>query len=116
MNYKTPFYLFVCFENQDRSPFAAAVCRKMARERGLEIKVSSAGISSNAITRITNELVEDADKIFVMEEYMGRKIIKEYGQNPKKIVCWDIDDEYEPTGKTWIEDIRGRLDEFLQPA
>ncbi len=39
----TPSVLFVCMGNICRSPTAEAVCRKMATERGVDVRIDSAG-------------------------------------------------------------------------
>jgi predicted protein tyrosine phosphatase len=88
-------YLFVCYGNIDRSPTAEAVCRRIAAENGLDIEVSSAGMSRGAYRPVTKEIADLADKIFVMEPHMAREMVETYRQNPAKIVCLDIPDIYE---------------------
>ncbi len=39
-------------------------------------------------------MADGADLIFVMEEYMIHELVAAYGQDPAKIVCLDIPDEY----------------------
>ncbi len=88
-------YLFVCRANVDRSPTAEAVCRRIAAENELHIEASSAGISERAIRPVTKKMADLADRIFVMEPDMERKMIREYGQDPAKIVCLNVPDLYE---------------------
>jgi predicted protein tyrosine phosphatase len=87
-------YLFVCAANRNRSPTAEGVFRALAADAGFEVEVSSAGLSPFSERPVTKELADNADLIFVMEEYMARELETGYGQDPAKIVCLDIPDIY----------------------
>ncbi len=95
MGKKKRHYLFVCAGNRNRSPTAEDVVRTLAAQKGLDIEVGSAGLSPFAERRLTKEMADRADLIFVMEEYMARELEDTYGQDPGKIVCLDIPDMYE---------------------
>lgn len=95
-------YLFLCSMGVNRSPTAASVAKRIAEYRGLEVVVNYGGIDSlvdemktysekekQRIKRHFNEY----DKIFVMEEYM-RKKLEEIGVKKRKIFCLYILDEY----------------------
>lgn len=92
-------WLFVCTGNTCRSPMAEALCRMKAAERGLPIEAHSAGLaampqqpaSSQAIaamaelgvnlgahraTRLTRELCDAADRIFVTSESHRQALIQ----------------------------------------
>ncbi len=88
-------YLFVDRANVDRSPTAEAVCRRIAAEKELPIEASSAGISEGAHRPVTKTMADLADRIFVMEPDLERAMIREYGQDPAKIVCLNVPDLYE---------------------
>lgn len=62
--------MFVCTGNRDRSPTAEALFRNTD---GFEVK--SAGVASNANTRITKESIQWADLIFVMEKWHKQELI-----------------------------------------
>jgi len=87
-------YLFVCYANENRSPTAEDVCRKMASANNLDINASSTGISKAANRPLTKEMADKADVIFVMEEDMKVELVQYYQQNPGKIVSLDIPDVY----------------------
>jgi len=94
MNKNIKKYLFVCLGNMDRSPTADTVFREMAKKRGIEIKVESAGM-------------DNAYKIFVMESYMKNSLVEDYSQNPKKIFSLNIPDMYErndPELVAWLKE------------
>ena len=86
------YYLFICCFNIDRSPTAEAVYEKMAKKKNLEIRVSSAGLEDSD-NPVTKEMADKADKIFVMEDYMKRKLIENYHQDPQKIINLNVPNE-----------------------
>ncbi len=88
-------YLFICAANINRSPTAADVFRTMAAENGLDVEVSSAGMSPLCARPVTKAMADQADLIFVMEDYMVLELETKYGQNPAKIVCLNVPDIYE---------------------
>ncbi len=87
-------YLFVCYANENRSPTAEEVCRKIARRYGLGINAGSAGMSKGSNRPLKKEIADKADKIFVMEDEMVATLVNQYGQNPVKILCLNIPDIY----------------------
>jgi len=81
--------LFVCSGNFHRSPTAA----KMFQDHeGFEVK--SAGTSFGAPNPISAELVQWADKIFVMEEEHRERIVQQYPEAMSKITVLGIEDNY----------------------
>jgi predicted protein tyrosine phosphatase len=106
-------YLFVCYANENRSPTAEDVCRKIARANDLHIEASSAGISRGADRPFTKEMADKADKIFVMEEDMRITLVQDYEQNAGKIICLDIPDVYNRDDPILIHILEGKLYEFL---
>ena len=97
--------LFVCTGNTCRSPMAAALMNKIAKENDMDVKSSSAGIfaeigagaSENAIkamryyeislkyheaTQLTEKIINEADIVLTMTE--GQKMMIE-GYAPEKI-------------------------------
>ena len=85
-------FLFVCSQNRLRSPTAEQV---FADWPGLE--VSSAGTNRDAENPLTDELIEWADTIFVMERTHRNKVRGKFRRSlgPRQIVCLEIPDEYE---------------------
>lgn len=63
----------------------------------LRFEIRSAGTDSGAATIITNELLEWADTIIVMEKHHRHLIRKQYPDiyKKKKIVCLYIPDQYD---------------------
>jgi predicted protein tyrosine phosphatase len=106
-------YLFVCYMNRDRSPTAEEVCRNMARAKGLDIEVSSAGVSSYARRPVTKAIADEADLIFVMEEWMRDELVNKHDQPPEKIVCFDIDDVYERGESRLVRLLQEALEPYL---
>ena len=81
--------LFVCSGNIHRSPTAANMFRD---RKGFEVK--SAGTSIGTLNPVTTELVEWADKIFVMEEEHRKLIVQQFPEAASKITVLDIEDNY----------------------
>jgi predicted protein tyrosine phosphatase len=84
--------LFVCSQNQLRSPTAEAV---FAEYEGLE--VDSTGIDRGAEIPLSSEAIQWADIIFVMEKTHRSKLSNHFQSwlKNKRVVCLDIPDEYE---------------------
>ncbi len=84
--------LFICNQNRLRSPTAERVFREDPR-----LEVRSAGVNPDATVPVTQELLEWADLIFVMEKRQRNVIHKRYPRiyRSKPIVCLYIPDEYE---------------------
>ena len=84
--------LFVCTVNRMRSATAHAIFQDDDR-----FEVKSAGTSAEAATVVTNDLLEWADVVLVMEKghrnFIRGKFPKIY--QSKRIVCLYIPDEYE---------------------
>jgi predicted protein tyrosine phosphatase len=84
-------FLFVCSQNRLRSPTAEQIFADHAN-----LQVASAGTNHDAENPLTPELIEWADRIFVMERTHRTKIQTRFRQalNDKPVVCLDIPDEY----------------------
>jgi predicted protein tyrosine phosphatase len=106
-------FLFVCYANADRSPTAEEVCRRIARDNGLKIEASSAGISRGANRPVTKEMADRADTIFVMEPYMVTEMVEEYGQDPAKVICLEIPDSYLRNEPELVGILENELHEYL---
>ncbi|MFZ5706124.1 MAG: low molecular weight protein tyrosine phosphatase family protein [Pseudomonadota bacterium] len=85
-------YLFVCSQNRLRSPTAEQLFS--ARK---DIEVASAGTNNDAEEPLTDDLVEWADCIVVMERAHRSKVQKRFRRalGGKRVICLDIPDDYE---------------------
>jgi len=81
--------LFVCSGNIHRSPTATNMFKD---RKGFEVK--SAGTSLLTPNPVSAELVQWADKIFVMEEEHRKLIVQKFPEAASKITVLDIEDEY----------------------
>lgn len=81
--------LFVCSGNIHRSPTAANMFKD---HKGFEVK--SAGTSIGISNSVSAEVVEWADKIFVMEEEHREIIVQQFPETASKITVLDIEDKY----------------------
>jgi predicted protein tyrosine phosphatase len=83
--------LFICGKNRRRSPSAEEIFSGMDG-----IEVSSAGTSVEARCPVSADLLEWADRVFVMEPSQRRYLNAHFSQSlrDKKIVCLNIPDRY----------------------
>jgi len=84
--------LFICHANMDRSPTAAKIYSNHP-----ELEVKSAGISWQAYTIVSKELVEWADVILAMEDDQKLYIEHKFSEviAGKMIDSLDVQDEYD---------------------
>ena len=85
-------YLFVCSQNKLRSPTAEHVFADIPG-----INALSAGTNRDAEEALTDELVEWADIIFVMERAHRNKVRKKHRGALKdtRVIVLDVPDAYE---------------------
>ncbi len=102
--------LFVCSQNKLRSPTAEHV---FSQEPGLE--VLSAGTNRDAEVPVSPELIEWADRIFVMERTHRAKLQQRYKTqlDGKPIVCLGIPDDYAFMDPALIELLERKVRPFL---
>ncbi len=85
--------LFVCSGNLDRSPTA----EEMFRERSdLEVRSAGTSLLSALRTKLSRDLVNWADVIFVMEDRHANYIARKLGMPDalKKVIVLNIPDRY----------------------
>jgi predicted protein tyrosine phosphatase len=83
--------LFICGKNRRRSPSAEEIFAGMDG-----IEVSSAGTSVEARCQVSADLLEWADRVFVMEQSQRKYLNAHFAHSlrDKKIVCLNIPDRY----------------------
>jgi len=102
-------FLFICSVNRNRSKAAERVCNQLAQAMGKKIQCESAGVHLLAETRVTKQMADRADIIFVMEPYMKDILKREFNQPAEKIVCLDIPDVYPMQDPELAAIIRNKL-------
>ncbi|MGH8108313.1 MAG: low molecular weight protein tyrosine phosphatase family protein [Arenimonas sp.] len=102
--------LFVCSQNKLRSPTAEQV---FSETSGLD--VLSAGTNHDAVTPLNSELVEWADKIFVMEHMHREKLQKRFRSSlkGKKIICLGIPDNFSYMDPDLVAILKKKVPQFL---
>ena len=102
--------LFVCSRNQWRSPTAA----NLFKNSQLYV-AKSAGTSDKARIKLTANLINWADQIFVMEKRHAAIIRQNYPDlmMDRSIVTLDISDDYQYMDPELIEILESRLAEYL---
>lgn len=81
--------LFVCTGNVDRSRTAEEMFKNV---EGLEVR--SAGTSYAATIQVTKEMLDWADRIFVMENRHERALLKIDKETWRKVEVLDVPDKY----------------------
>lgn len=102
--------LFVCSQNRLRSPTAEQI---FSTYSGIEC--SSAGLNNDAENRVTPELVEWADIIFVMEKAHRNKLGSKFKKNLKntQVICLNIPDDYDFMDPTLVKLLKAKVPQFL---
>ena len=105
--------LFICGKNKWRSPTAEDV---FADYPGIEC--ASAGLSNDAATPVSIELVEWADLIFVMEREHKTKLAERFRPHlpGKRVVCLDIADNFRFMEPALVKLLRTKVTPHLPPA
>ena len=75
----------------------------------------SAGTNHDAVTPLSSELVEWADKIFVMENMHREKLQKRFRSSlkGKKIICLGIPDNFSYMDPELVAILKKKLPQFL---
>lgn len=104
--------LFVCSQNRLRSPTAEQLYAGHP-----DLEVASAGTNNDAETPLSDELVDWADLIFVMERAHRNKVQKKFRRalGSARVICLDIPDDYELMDPELIRLLQARLARHLPP-
>lgn len=102
--------LFLCSQNKLRSPTAETI---FSGVEGFEVR--SAGLDNDAVVSVTPELIEWADYIFVMENSHKIRLRNKFRKylNKQRIICLDIQDEYDYMDTELINLLRLKLGVFF---
>src|SRR5262245_53809856 len=102
--------LFVCEGNLHRSPTAEQL---YAGTPGIDAR--SAGLSHLARTQVTEELLEWADVVFVMERRLEKMLRRRFPGAACEVICLDIPDDYQWMQPELLEVLTERLLLHLGP-
>jgi predicted protein tyrosine phosphatase len=105
--------LFICSQNRLRSPTAEEV---FASWPGIE--VASAGLSKDAVSTVTVEMVQWAEIIFVMEKAHREKLSAKFREHllGKRVICLDIADNYAFMDPQLVLILKTKVPKFLPTA
>jgi predicted protein tyrosine phosphatase len=103
--------LFLCSRNRLRSPTAERV---FADHPGVE--TASAGLAPDAEEPCTDELVEWADLIFVMERAHRTRLQTRFRRSLKRarVICLDIPDDYAFMQPELVALLKRKIGPFLR--
>jgi predicted protein tyrosine phosphatase len=102
--------LFICTQNRLRSPTAEQVFASWP-----DVETDSAGLGNDATTPLSSEQFAWATIIFVMEKAHRNKLSQKFRRylNNKRIICLDIQDEYEFMDPVLITILKAKVGKFL---
>jgi predicted protein tyrosine phosphatase len=104
--------LFICSGNINRSPTAESL---FSNSRFYEAK--SGGTAQDAVARVSQDLIDWADLVFVMSEKEDGHLIfleSDFSLKDKLICDLEIPDNYDRDDPELIELLRTRVEEFLR--
>lgn len=102
--------LFICSQNQWRSPTAEAVWRNHP-----DLRVRSAGTSPNARRHVSVDDIRWSHSIFVMEDKHRSRLLAEFGRiiANKRIHVLDIPDEYQYMDPELVNQVKASVGAIL---
>jgi predicted protein tyrosine phosphatase len=108
--FKMKRLLFLCSQNKLRSPTAEAI---FSNYEGIE--VDSAGLNNDAVVPLSEEQVEWADVIIVMEKSHRNRLSKKFkpAVSGKSVVVLGIPDEYDYMDDELIRLLKVRCRPYL---
>ena len=107
-------YLFVCTYNINRSVTAAKIFSELLKKYKIKGNVKDAGVSETAKNRISKELINWADKIYVMENFHKDIIVKIEPNAKDKTEILGIQDLYGINDSNLIRILKQKLDKELK--
>jgi predicted protein tyrosine phosphatase len=106
-------YLFICRSNRNRSVIAEHYFRELLTEKKKEGVVISAGVTVGSRNPVTQEMLDQADKVFVMEEALYEEMSLKLNIDRKKVVNLDIQDVYLAPRGTFCEHNLGCILDYM---
>lgn len=102
--------LFLCSQNKLRSPTAEAVFLDYPN-----LEVDSAGLNNDAEVPLSEEQIEWADLILVMESTHRNRLNKKFGKSlaGKRVAVLDIPDDYDYMDPALIELLKQRCSHYV---
>lgn len=96
--------LFVCSRNRWQSKTAEPIFKDH-----IKYNVKSAGTSESAEQKISSNLIDWADEIYVMEKKYKRIIERKFGRISKRITILDILDDYQYMDLELVKELKNIL-------
>lgn len=105
--------LFICGKARQRSPTAAQIC-----DLWPDVSADYAGLSRDADEPLTQEGLDWADTIFVMERSQKKRVARTIGALPagKRLISLDVPDKYEFMQDELVEILKTKLTHHFGPV
>jgi predicted protein tyrosine phosphatase len=103
--------LFICSRNKWRSRTAETIFKNNQRHQ-----VTSAGTENDARVRVTENLINWAELIFVMEKRHFERLKEKFGplMDDKEVIVLDIEDNYKYMDEELIETLKVSVSSYLE--
>lgn len=103
--------LFICSRNKWRSRTAETIFKKNQQHA-----IKSAGTAQDARIKVSENLVQWADLIFVMERKHQQRLVEKFGSliQEKELVILDIPDDYQYMDTELIEILEEAVLPYLE--
>ena len=105
--------LFVCSQNRMRSPTAEVIFRDYPG-----VSVRSAGVDRDALQEVTEDLLEWADIVFVMERRHRNFLQRRFRSvcSRRRIICLHVPDEFEFMAPSLVSALESAVRPILDRA
>jgi predicted protein tyrosine phosphatase len=102
--------LFLCRQNRRRSPTAERLFCKRP-----DLDVRSAGTSADALARVNQQMLDWADRIFIMDEQQRQSLQRRFHGHPalERLICLDIPDDFVFLQPQLVELLHARVSRHL---
>lgn len=114
MTAKKKHFLFICAANMNRSPTARRQCQYLAEKINPALSCDSAGLFEVSNNPVNQNIIDNSDMVFVMEDYMKEHLLENFEIPESKIIVLDIADRYACDDGELSAILRQKLEPYIR--